>query len=141
MKPPLPESDRAFLRSLENTIWNRTKDGIGRTHSFTQNVLSEEQVDRVLGLIRGYSLPCVLGSGPYASLHIWVYDHSPLPSVPPEFLVAFEHRHIPATKDTTAYTWDQRWDWFSALTHTDENRDICRFYKLPEPEPKSRYVY
>lgn len=140
-KSPLPDADRLFFRGLEDTIWERSKDRFGGVHSFAQGVLSEENVTRVLTLIREHSLPCILGSGPYAGLSVAIYDHSPLPAVPPEFLVAFAHQHIPATKDTTAYTWDKRWDWFSALTHTDENRAICEFYKLPLPEPKSRYVY
>lgn len=63
----------------------------------------------------------------------------------PETLAVVSQAHLPPSESTSdagdRITFDDGWRVFSALTHSDHNREILRRCGLEAPKPKGHYVY
>ena len=125
---------------LDGDLWTRVTER-KMSHAFEKRVMTPEEKEKALGLIRAKCLPCVLGSGPYGNLFLVVYDHSELPGVPPEIVAIFGDRHFPETAKTTFATWLTSWEFFSALSHSKKNREVIAFYGLEAPKGLEYYEY
>jgi len=137
---PLTQDERAWLVQLDDDLWTRMRER-KMNHAFEKRVMTPEEKEKVLGLIHAKCLPCELGSGPYGNLFLVVYDHSELPGVPAEMVAVFGDGHFPETAKTTFATWLTSWEFFSALTHSEKNREMLAFYGLDVPKSMSHYEY
>lgn len=142
----LTEHDRLALRQLDAEIWERSRDRYGMKHSFEKRMLSDEEQSRVLKLIETSELPCVMHSGCYGGLSITVHDNEATAAVlmgePSETLLCLGERHIFGRgHERTFPNWDVRFDFFSAITHSERNRNLCKFFNLPQPEARGHYSY
>ncbi len=135
----LSEQDACWLRRLDDDIWRRTKDRFGSEHPFEiEGSLSPEDLARVGKLITTHTLPCALGSGIYGNLFMSVFDHQEsILRAPGDRVITLGQRHI----FSSSTPWNERFAWFSAYTHTAENRRLCAFYGLPEPLNRGHYEY
>jgi hypothetical protein len=139
---PLSNEDRLWLQVLDGEIWRRSKDRYGHIHSFpidSKVPLEAEILDRIKKLISDHCLPLVLHTGPYAELSITVYDHNDA-GIPPDRVISLDEQHLGFT-GTTFKTWHKTFVGMSKFTHTNENRQVCAFYKLPLPGEEQRYAY
>lgn len=138
---PLSSEDHEALREMDKRIWTRSKDNFGRTHAFPKDRkrLSKNDQEFVLGLIGKHVLPCILRSGPYGELSFSVFNHSPVPGVPPERVISLSEEHFGLTGD--ARDWQRRFDKMAKITHSDRNREVLAFYQFLPPGPASDYEY
>jgi hypothetical protein len=68
-----------------------------------------------------------------------VFNHSPVPDVPPERVISLSEEHFGLTGD--AKDWKRRFDELAKVTHSKENRDVLAFYQFLPPGPASDYEY
>jgi hypothetical protein len=139
---PLSSEERAFLSDLDKKIWNRSTDDLGYEHAFPSSVLTDDERVRILDLIGSHVLPCIMCSSVYGSLSIDVADHPFAPGITPERIISISEDHFNKFNIGPGFDkWGDRFDAISPLTHNDRNRQICEYYKLPLPGPKSSYGY
>jgi hypothetical protein len=139
----LKDEDRKWLKELRVAIWRpTTPDRFGFTHYFPneKRPLLQEELDKLVLLVKGQVLPCVMRSGAYGDLSITVYDHSDQPDITPDSFFSLHEDHL-NFKDKTFEGHDKRFAEMSKLTHTGRNRQICEFYKLDLPQKASYYEY
>lgn len=140
----LSPDEARYMSDLDARIWSRSTDGFGYVHSFParDRPLSARDRGRVLGLIGSNVLPCVMQSGPYGDLSFSVFNHSEFPGVPPGRVASFHEDHFGRFGHVNGHVdWEKRFEEMAAITHSDRNREVLRFYGLPEPRPASYYAY
>ncbi len=141
----LSESDGAWLAELDERC-NETVEARGiKIESPRDVVLTAEEWHRVRQLVFDHELPCLPWTQWGFQHAIAVYDHAPVPGVSNEHLLSLHAQHLPdyrAWRAEAPQTAGARaWEEFSALTHSDRNVEVVRFYGLPEPQARDRYTY
>lgn len=145
---PLSEDTVETLRAWNERIWNRSRDRFGSTHAFAneKRPLTKRERQFILNLIEDHELPCVLHSGPYGNLSMSVFNHVDEPSLMSREHIVIqlseEHMFGEDYRDNEGFSkWDKRFDAFAKYTHSERNRELCRFYGLPTPAKRERYEY
>lgn len=144
---PLALVDAAWLTELRDALWQKHHDPTARP--YCQDYLLEregrlvtrEEWSRLESLIAARGLPCVMSAGPFGfGLCLTVFDHAPMPDVPPEGLISITNKHL----DDRGNAHDRHetaWRKFSACTHTPGNERVCHFYGLELPRERGHYDY
>lgn len=142
------KTDLDWMRDLNEDILHK-----GR-HPYcgpAKRRLTEEELDRVMGLVVRHELPVVMFNL-NTSIGCAVYEHPaevPYPGIEakdlkPPTLLWLCAAHLPlseAKKMPDRVLWDDGWRVFSKLTHTDANTELCRSCGLEEPKPAGHYAY
>lgn len=130
----LQDKDRKWLQEFNVCLWGDTHSIFGRSYKF-----SKKEINKIESLIKKHELPCVLSSGPLGDLSLHIFNHSAGVGIEPERLLAIHQNHLELP--TGFDNWGIRFEYFSKFTHTDRNRELAGFYKLPIPGPESSYEY
>lgn len=145
---PTPKDDLDWLRDLNDEITDKSR------HPYCgpdKRRLTEEELDRVFGIVVRHDLPVVMFNL-NTSIGCAVYEHPPEPMYPgiepkdlaPPMLLWLCAAHLPlseAKKMPDRTLWDDGWRVFSKLTHTDKNAALCRSCGLEEPKSAGHYAY
>lgn len=135
----LNDENRKWLSDLDERTWDRIRDSFGAIHQFENCKLDAAEIERLICIIGRHCLPCVLQSGPYGNLFMRIFCHANFPGMPPHPILTVGEGHVGFPVGFDA--WNDRFDWFSRLTHSDSNRRILAFYELPKSESRERYEY
>lgn len=142
------KADLDWLRALNEEILHKDR------HPYcgpAARRLTEEELDRVMGLVVRHQLPVVMFNL-NTSIGCAVYEHPATASYPgieaedlkPPMLLWLCAAHLPlseAKKMPDRTLWDDGWRVFSKLTHTDANAELCRSCGLEEPKSAGHYAY
>lgn len=139
------ESDLQWIRELEQSVWESRA-----SFSEEKRRLSEDEFQRLLFLVKGYSLPVSLISARYGfGLGIVVWGPEPPAVYPgvelrPEVLISITNAHLPVSlskdrKDRVLF--DDAWDVFSPIVYDPHNQALLRRCGLPKTPPKSAFMY
>jgi len=147
------DADRAWLLTLQKELHEwvpppmSQRRGLG--HWNTLRNLTEDEWQRLVALLdEGEGLVFVLGTMFGFSLLLRVYEDSPIPEVPPEFLFFFEQKQIPTEHGTTeptlggaADSWKKAWEILTRWSHSDRNKQKLNFYGMDAPKDEEHYMY
>lgn len=144
----MPQADLDWLRALNDEIVDK------ETHPYAgpaKRRLTEEELDRVMGLVVPHGLPVVMFNL-NTSIGCAIYEHpvkAPYPGITakdlrPTILLWLCAAHLPlseAKKMPDRTLWDDGWRVFSKLTHTEANTALCSSCGLEEPRDAGHYAY
>lgn len=135
----------AWLKTLNESLWTTTRaDRFGfQSIVNSDKVLSKEDFNVVLAVIKSHNLPCTAGSGPFGfgfSFTAWLPpEPAPYPGTESEFVpeavVTICNRHLSLDKDSF---WSEVVD---PLVYSEDNVKRLEAAGLSKPEEKQHYEY
>lgn len=167
----LSDADRQWLLDLNLELWpkkdQRSKGEVLRDTIFPEartapepkvprEMLTHEELERVLSLVRGCKLlTSMFSSSMFGGYGMSVFDHEPFPGTGPTFLLALSEEHLPPptrleraaggttrpSKKTPGCGRDEAWKLFSPFTHSAQNREWLKSYKMDPPRERGYYDY
>jgi len=167
----LQDEDRAWLKTLHLDLWpepdRRTKGEKVRDHFFPESrktpepkppkeLLTQEELDRILDLVREHKLlTSMFSSNMFGGYGMHVYEHEPYPGTGPSKLIAITEDHLPPPtrleravgdgekrpKKHPGCGRDDAWEMFSPFTHSEQNREWLKSYKMEPPRDRTYYDY
>lgn len=120
--------------------------------------LTHEELQRVCTLIENEKLlTSMFSKGMFGGHGMYVFEHEQFPGTGPEHLLTLTEDHLP---DPSLYQrldtldappkkkekhpgcgTDESWELFSKYTHSDENREWLKKYKMDPPRERGYYDY
>jgi len=167
----LSDADRQWLIALNLELWpekdKRTKGEILRDNIFPEartapepkvprEMLTHEELERVLNLVQECKLlTSMFSSNMFGGYGMKVYEHEPFPGTGPVLLLAIAEDHLPPPtrleraaggarkpkKKVPGCGRDDAWELFSPITHSDQNREWLKGYKMDPPRERGYYDY
>lgn len=171
----LADEDRNWLKKLHGELYppddtrtflDKKMEGLFPHHSkkpvppVPRAKLTHDELERVVGLIRGAKLLTVLRPhGPICGAQMMIYEHEFYPGTGPEPLVILMDEHLP---DLNNRTWfehlleipptrkrkkgageidPEAWDFFTTFTHSKQNREWLAHYGIDMKFDKTYYDY
>jgi len=133
--------------ALRKQLWRKlARDRFGHQHSaITHDArLSEEAWEAIKKLIETKKIPvtmCNVSFGFSVGITLWAEKFEPFPGAveEPRPLITIAAGHLPSYESGGSF--ELGWDTFSPLTHSDENRTLLEWNKLPQPGSKVSYDY
>lgn len=142
------QEDYEWLRSLDPEIWDAS------SHPYAQpslRRLTDDELERVFGLVVKHGLPCTVhnlntsvGMAVYEKPVEAFYPGIEPADLRPPGLLFIPAKALPlscAKKMDDRVLFDDAWDVFVRLTHTDENAKHLASCGLPKQESKGYYEY
>lgn len=137
------DSDLSWLRELQQALWPKSHKQNGIVLDVSRRLTREEQ-KRVVSCIRDQRLvTSLMSKGMFGGFALNVYAHEQYFETGAEFLLLLTEDHLPGPKSKPApgCGTDEAWEFFSQFTHSKQNREWLKKYKLPAPRERSYYDY
>lgn len=111
----------------------------------TSRILDDVEVDSIFLFVKTHKLLtqmfCCNMFGGYG---IDIFEHELYPGAEPNHLLRLTEDHLPKIKDEKKKSGEGRkcaWDLFSKFTHSKENIEWLKYYKMELPHDRSFYDY
>lgn len=147
MVAELPASDRAWLRALEERLWETHTTthpcSHGRKYSTerTGSKITPEEWKIIRVLIERHELPTSLSSAAFCfGLALSIWNHA-TPPEHPEYLVGVSGMHLPDYGPDDCDGFDIGWKHFAPVATTRRNAELLVFYGMEPIKEKSHYDY
>jgi hypothetical protein len=139
----------AWLSDLNREIWTgmgtQAWYGLQGPPGRVRRSVTSEELATVRDLVAAHALPATLHApkhGGGLGLQIWSAETVAFAELKTRLFVTTSQlpfTEMLAVDDCTLFA--DGWRVFSALTHTDSNRELLRRYNLPEPPSRESMVY
>jgi hypothetical protein len=158
MVQPLPDTDRDWLKALEEALWPpKHKNGVVSLEASRK--LSEEEYETLTRILEEDRVVVeMVSTNMFGGYGICLYEHEMYPHTGAQYLCCIIEGHLPATK--TRYEREvpskgskgepdripgsgstRAWDYFAKYTHTPAMKAFCIKYRLKQPEARYNYDY
>ncbi len=130
----------AWLSELTEPIW--TEPSGPYKMRWESRELSNIEWNKVRDFVTSNELPVSLHSGCLGNLSIAIYAHPECPDIKPECIGMIGQGNLPGFSSLSGYDrHSTAWKAFSALTHTDRNKELLSIYKLTPSVEEHKYEY
>lgn len=152
--------DLAWLKSLQSELWpppppgpyrppyDRRSRSVDPFKLEACRTLLPEELDRIFAAIPQHKLIAeMFMSGMFGGYGMRLYEHEPYPHTGAQFLVSIIEDHLPGPfggekpKKPPGAGRPDAWEVFSRFTHTAQNQEWLKRYKLQPSRESTYYDY
>lgn len=161
----LSDEDRTWLKQLDAELWPAPKTDADRDRLTivlqAERLLGHGEVERIFAIVETAPLVTEMFSkGMFGGYGIALMEHELYPHTGPTRLLSIIEDHLPPPKGPTVYDHllgtakptlkpkkhpgcgtDQAWELFSKYTHSPQNSEWLKQYKMRAPEERYHYDY
>lgn len=131
------------LAALQENIWGAGPQGnLTYVPYYERRRLTEDEWQQVKDIVAENGLAlrmvnCCMGFG----CGIEVYEPPAYPGLPATFWLMVTQDHLPLPHEGASMRFDEAWEVFHPLTHTEANTKLLEISGIEKPKSKGSYEY